>query len=86
MKNEYYLKATQSVCYDRNYGITFPVTIQLDFDSILIKHGATDISWQRQFGWSNQPMVICWQGGNVKEINKSFNAIYLGFIVQERIW
>jgi len=70
-QKQYYLKATGSVTYDRS-GITFPLIISIDFDELLNKCDATDIKWEEQYGWSNQPEVLTFwaEEVNIKQINK----------------
>ncbi len=57
----HYIYATGCTCYDRT-GVTFPTPhIPKDFDAILRKHGVTKSIWKNQYGWSNQPEVLCFQ-------------------------
>ena len=56
----YYLRATGSTCYDRT-GLTFPNTVPMDFQAILRKHDVVETEWKPEFGWSNQPDVLCFQ-------------------------
>lgn len=56
--NRYYLKAGGSVCYDDS-GITYPVSFNIDLETLLKLSGASEIKWMNQFGWDNQPEVLC---------------------------
>jgi len=59
----YYLKATGSTCYNSS-GVTFPIDVAIDFEHIVASAGATDLEWANQFGWSNQPEVLCFSLDN----------------------
>ncbi len=76
---KYYLKATGSVCYEKS-GITFPLVINVDYNEILSRYGATNLSWENQYGWSNQPEVLCFfaEEENIKKLNEE---IPIGLIV-----
>ena len=78
---KYYLKATGSVCYD-NSGITFPLIISVDYEEILSRFQISNISWENQYGWSNQPEVLTFwaEEENVKQLN---TEIPIGLIVVE---
>ena len=79
MKIKYYLKATGSVCYDKN-GITFPLIIKVDYGEILSRYKITDLTWENQFGWNNQPEVLTFwaEEENIKKLNEE---IPIGLIV-----
>jgi hypothetical protein len=56
---KYYLKAGGDWCYDRN-GLTFPLAVPIPFEAIVREMFETaDIRWECQFGWINQPEVLC---------------------------
>ena len=78
---KYYLKATCSVCYDKT-GITFPLIINVDYGEILSRYGTTDLTWENQYGWSNQPKVLTFlaEEENIKKLNEE---IPIGLIVVE---
>ena len=53
---EFYIRAYGSVCYDET-GITFPSEFPIDWEEVTA--GASDVRWEHQNGWSNQPKVVC---------------------------
>ena len=81
MKMKYYIKATGSVCYDKS-GITFPLVISVDYVEILSRYQISDIIWENQYGWSNQPEVLCFSAEeeNIKQLNEE---IPVGLLVVE---
>lgn len=76
----YYIKAMGSVCYDRT-GVTFPYRGG-EFLSCnwMLDMGATSAWWERQFGWNNQPEVLCFKGANVN-MDALEDALPMGLIV-----
>ncbi len=79
-----YLKAMGSQYYDRT-GVTFPGKISIDLEQI-IRGVAEDYSveWERQFEWSNQPEVLCfdveaggWSEAKIDEFRPFLNWLYL---------
>lgn len=56
--NRYYLHAMGSICYD-NTGITFPEQLDFNLTQLAKLAGASEVHWERQFGWNNQPEVLC---------------------------
>lgn len=53
----FYLSAKGSVCYDRT-GITWPEKKPVDLEELVHKLGGTDLKWERENGWGNQPEVL----------------------------
>jgi len=81
----YYLKATGSTCYDSS-GVTFPVVAAVDFEDILTSAGATNLEWINQFGWSNQPAVLCFSLDNPSKtfldmIQLVIDSYHVGIVV-----
>ena len=78
---KYYLKGTGSVCYDQS-GITFPLIISVDYADILTRYKISDIKWENQYGWRNQPEVLTFMAEeeNIKKLNEE---IPVGLIVVE---
>ena len=82
MRQEYYLKATGSTCYNKT-GITFPICIVIDLVKLLKSYGVTNIEWRRQFDWSNQPEVLTF---NIEYSKKLSSDVYnFGLLVSD-IW
>lgn len=60
----YYLKPTGSTCYDPA-GITYPEPLPVNWSSIFWKIVPRAV-FCNQFGWSNQPQVLCFKAGDVQ--------------------
>ena len=84
----YYLKAIGSCCYNKQ-GVTSPPSIEyFPIERIAKVFFGKNHSWCRQFGWSNQPQVLCFTSDEHTAglFEKVMNAFYRGFIVLERDW
>jgi len=68
---KFYIKATGSVCYGRS-GITYPVP-EVDSDmtprDYVEWQGGENVTWERQYGWENQPEVLCFEGSQLDARN-----------------
>ena len=78
---KYYLKAICSVCYGKS-GITFPLIISVDYEEVLSRYKISDLTWENQYGWSNQPEVLTFSAEeeNIKLLNEE---LPIGLIVVE---
>jgi hypothetical protein len=81
----YYIKALSCVCYDKT-GITFPDKYELDLTTALKTCNCKNIRWAKQFGWKNQPRVLCFDVNekDVNLINKSIQSWENGLLVTEK--
>lgn len=79
-----YLHATGSTCYDRS-GITHPVRIGMDLEAILKSLcGVSKTSWESQYGWVNQPVVLSFDTteGSRRNLDKlDYFLMMLGLLV-----
>ena len=92
--SKFYLKVTGSACYDTK-GITFPKDFsnQVNLRELLENHGAKEIEFSNQFGWSNQPKVYCFEidasgkaVSNYMALRKSISRLNLPLVVARKWW
>jgi hypothetical protein len=56
--NRFYVKALGTICYDAT-GLTYPEELRIDLVKLAKLSDASEIHWENQFGWADQPQVLC---------------------------